>query len=90
MALDHNDKEWIEGLIVRHHEGRIATTSQLFREFSQTLQVHTGKIQKLEDEIRPLTEGILAGKLSYRFLMKLLGCISLLGGVIILIKQALK
>jgi hypothetical protein len=90
MALNTSDKEWIEGLIVRHHEGRLATTSQLFREFGDILKEHTKRIKQLEDDMRPLTEGIVAGKLSYWFVIKLLGFISLLGGVIILIKQALK
>lgn len=94
MSLNESDKEWIEGIIVRHHEGRMVTTSQLFREFgdilkghTETLEGHDKKLGEIEKAIEPFTAGLLAGKLSYMFLMKALGLVSLVGGVVLLFKN---
>jgi hypothetical protein len=93
IALEkHYDR--IEGLVVKSHDGRMGSMSDLFRDLSRRLNERMDaqdlKIQGIEDALKPMLDGISAGKLSYWFLFKAIGLISAIVGMIIMIKQMLK
>lgn len=89
--LSPQDREFIEGIIVKSHDGRMASMSGLFRDLdkrmTERLDIFEERMDKFDVKLQPLWEGALAGKLSYKFVLGFLGFISAIGGVILLVKQ---
>lgn len=91
--LSPEDKDFIEGLVVKSHDGRMISMSQLFRDLDQKLSKRLDSFEERMDifdtKLNPLWEGALAGKLSYKFILGLLGFISAVGAVVLFAKQIL-
>lgn len=89
-----NQREYMEGLIVKSHDGRMGSMSELFRDLSRRLNermdTQDEEIKGIKEALQPMLNGISAGKLSYWFLFKAIGLISAVGGMILLVKQVLK
>lgn len=92
--LSPQDKEFIEGLIVKSHDGRMLSMSALFRDLNERI---SGRLDSFEErmdamdtKLNPLWEGAVAGKLSYKFAIGMLGFLSAIGGLVLLWKQLTK
>jgi hypothetical protein len=88
------EREYMEGLIVRSHDGRMGSMSELFRDLTRKIDVRMDKqderIKFIENTMKPFAEGVIAGKISYWFVLKVVGLVSAIGGMILLIKQLFK
>jgi len=108
MNLSHEDKDWITDILVKQHEGRVNSSSELFNNmnkrmvsFESIISLNGGRISKLETTmtenneaikelqvaLKPFTEGLLAGKLSYWFFLKVVAIFTAVGGAILIVRQ---
>lgn len=91
-------REYMEGLIVKSHDGRMGSMSELFRDLSvklnarmdeqdEKIDAQNEKMTSLAESFKPFTEGLLAGKLSSKAVLWVAGGFATIGGSILVAQK---